>query len=165
MWPSVIQLLEMQYLGIKVRPQPLENFKGQNITPFDFNDVEIGECSETNALTNDEIPRTYVVMLRIVIENKTGKIAPYDIDVGVVGRFKINKEIPEEMRENLITVNGCSMLYSSIREQVMTLTARSVNGMLMLPTVNFQYKIENKKELKQNKKTTGTKRRSTKKKT
>lgn len=164
MQPSVIQLLEMRYLGVKVWPQPQKYFDDQNIESFDFNGVEIGEFSETIALTEDDTPLSYGVTLRIVIANKNGKTAPYDIDVRIIGRFTINKEVPEEMRDNLISVNGCSMLYSSIREQVMAITARSVHGMLILPTVNFQDKIKENKESQQNNKAIRTKKRSAKKK-
>lgn len=147
MQPSIIQLLEISFVGIKVWPKPIEQFKEQNIATFDFNEVEIGETSETFLLNNQDDSLFYGVMLHIAIENKRGKISPYDIDVRVVGHFKISKNIPKEKRENLVTVNGCSMLYSAIREQVMTLSSRSVHGMLILPTVNFQDKIKEDKNI------------------
>lgn len=149
MRPSIIQLLEMQFVGVKVWPQPHEQFEGQNIASFDFNEVEIGEISETYLLTNEDDPLFYGVMLHIVIENKRGKIAPYDINVRVVGHFKIKKSIAKEERADLVTVNGCSMLYGAIREQVMTLSARSVHGMLILPTVSFQDKVKKDKNISQ----------------
>lgn len=147
MQPSVIQLLEMTFVGVKVWPQPHELFNSQSVASFDFNDVEIGEISKTYILTEEDDPLTYGVTLRIAIENKKGKVAPYDIDVVVVGHFKIRKSIAKENRENIITVNGCSMLYSAVREQVMMITSRSVHGKLILPTVSFQDKI-NKNEVK-----------------
>ncbi|MBK8605017.1 MAG: protein-export chaperone SecB [Saprospiraceae bacterium] len=139
----------MQFVGVKVWPQPHEQFEGQNIASFDFNEVEIGEISETYLLTNEDDPLFYGVMLHIVIENKRGKIAPYDINVRVVGHFKIKKSIAKEERADLVTVNGCSMLYGAIREQVMTLSARSVHGMLILPTVSFQDKVKKDKNISQ----------------
>lgn len=151
MQPSIIQLLEVTFVGVKVWPQSHENFNSQGVALFDFNDVEIGEISETYRLTEEEDPLTYGVMLRIAIENKRGKIAPYDIDICVVGHFKIRKSIAKENRENIITVNGCSMLYSVVREQVMMITSRSVHGKLILPTVNFQDKInKNEANLQEN---------------
>nr|WP_281719944.1 protein-export chaperone SecB [Nitrosomonas nitrosa] len=154
MLPSIIQLAEISFVGVKIWPQPHDNFKEQEDAPFDFNNVEIGEKSEIYVLDNKSDPSSYGVMLRIVIENKSGKIAPYDIDVCVTGHFKISKKVPKEQRENLITVNGCSMLYGAIREQVMTITSRSIHGTLVLPTVNFQDKItENSDTLQDNKST------------
>lgn len=88
----------MQFVGVKVWPQPHEQFEGQNIASFDFNEVEIGEISETYLLTNEDDPLFYGVMLHIVIENKRGKIAPYDINVRVVGHFKI-KRVLQKKRE------------------------------------------------------------------
>ena len=43
----------------------------------------------------------------------------------------------EEFGAKVVVVNGTSMLWSAIREQVCTLTARMPAGQLMLPTVNF----------------------------
>lgn len=165
MQPSIIQLKQIRYVGVKVWPQPFEQLDGQNIASFDFNGVEIGELSETYALTEENEPLSYGVMLRVAIENKGGKIAPYDIDVCVIGHFEISERVPKEKRKNLVTVNGCSMLYGAIREQVMILSARSVHGMLILPTTNFQDKIEENTELPQNDKSIRAKRTTKKKKT
>lgn len=164
MQPSIIQLLEMHFLGIKVWPRPSEELEEQDIASFDFNGVEIGEIADTQLLNVKDDPLVYGVILRIVIENKGGKIAPYDIDVCVYGHFKISKNVPKEKRENLVAVNGCSMLYGAIREQVMTLSARSIHGMLMLPTASFKDKIKENADIPQNNKSTRST-RSPKKKT
>ena len=146
MRPSPIQLKEMVYLGIKVWPQLLEETDGQvTAASFDFNGVMIGERIEVQILGEEDNPMFYGVKLRISVENKEGKIAPYDLDVEVAGVFEIiNKKIKKEEREEMVTVNGCAVLYSAIRDQIMTLTARSVRGALILPTVNFQDKVEKK---------------------
>lgn len=152
MLPSIIQLLEMHFIGIKVWPRDHIESNGQG-TMFDFDGVEIREITNTQQLPVDKDGlAVYRVLLRIAIENAGGKIAPYDIDVGVFGIFEISKDIPDEERKNLVTVNGCSMLYGAIREHIMTLSARSIHGILILPTVNFQDKIKRiDSNLKENK--------------
>ncbi|HBZ30105.1 MAG TPA: hypothetical protein DEO56_05845 [Nitrosomonas nitrosa] len=146
MLPSLIQLIKICFVGIKVWPHDPDRPTAQDATSFDFNGVEIQEGSETHILNNDEDQSFYRVILRVSIANRVGKIAPYDVDVCVYGDFHINKNVPIEEREDLITVNGCSMLYGAIREQVMTLSARSIHGMLILPTVHFRDKIKKREE-------------------
>lgn len=141
MEPSIINLLGMRFAGVKVTPQPNDKVDDRDIEAFDFEGVEIGEASHTFLLNEDD-PYLYGVILKLSIDNAEGKIAPYDIEVCAVGHFRINKNVPLEKRYNLISVNGCSMLYGAIREQVINITARSVHGMLVLPTASFKDKIK-----------------------
>lgn len=152
MQPSPIQLKEMAYLGIKVWPQPLdetEETDGQSKKPFDFNGVMIGERVEITILGNADDPVVFGVKLRITIENKEGKIAPYTLDVEAAGLFEISKKIQKGKREEMVMVNGCAVLYSAIRDQVMTISARCVQGTLILPTVNFLDKVKKKTDIQQ----------------
>lgn len=136
MLPSAIQLQHMAYLGIKVLPRQDEIPIGE--TPFDFNGVMIGEGVEVVPVEDESADHdVFAVKLRIQIENKEGKICPYDIDVEAAGYFVIDDKIPAEQREELVSVNGCAVLYGCIRDQVLTLTSRCSNGALMMPTVNF----------------------------
>lgn len=147
MEPSIINLLGMRFAGVKVNPQPNDKVGNKDIETFDFEGVEIGEASNTFLIDEDD-PYLYGVILKFTIDNTAGTIAPYDIEVCVLGHFRINESVPLAERHNLISVNGCSILYGAIREQVMNITARSVHGMLVLPTASFKDKI--KKEDKQN---------------
>lgn len=137
MLPSPIQLKDMSYLGIKVWPRQQKEGEPAFEQPFDFDDVMIGEGAEVVALPEDEAKTIYAVKLHIMIENKEGKLAPYDIDIEAAGMFVISDKIKAEEREEMMTVNGCAVLYGCIRDQVLTLTSRCSNGPLMLPTVNF----------------------------
>lgn len=141
MEPSIIDLLGMRFAGVKVIPQPNDKVDNADIETFDFEGVAIGEASNTFLLNEDD-PYLYGVILKLLIDNVEGKIAPYDIEVSAIGHFRISKNVPLEKRYNLISVNGCSMLYGAIREQVMNITARSVHGMLVLPTASFKDKIK-----------------------
>lgn len=146
MQPSPIQLVEMTYLGIKVWPQPYTeetDAAEQPTIPFDFNGVFFSERIETHIVDdNKDDPKLYGVKLRIAIENKKGKIAPYDLDIEIAGLFEIKSKVPKEEREDMIVVNGCAVLYSAIRDQIMTITARCSRGVFILPTVNFLDKIK-----------------------
>lgn len=145
MQPSPIQLKEMYFLGIMVWPRPFEDDdKDKQLeTLFDFNGVRIGESITAHTFKDQNDRLSYGINLRITIKNESGKIAPYTIDVEASGLFEItNKNIPDEKHEEMAIVNGCAILYSAIREQVMTLSSRCVRGTFILPTVNFQDKIK-----------------------
>jgi len=83
-------------------------------------------------------PRDFLITLNFGIDNKTGKKAPYDIEVGVIGVFNVLPSLPIEKREDLVTVNGASILYGVIREIVLSLTSRFAEGPLTLPGMNFE---------------------------
>lgn len=163
MEPSIIDLLGMRFAGVKVIPQPNDKVDDKDIEAFDFEGVAIGEASNTFLLNEDD-PYLYGVILKLSIDNAVGKVAPYDIEVCAVGHFKINKNVPLEKRYNLISVNGCSILYGAIREQVMNITARSIHGMLVLPTASFKDKIkeEEKQSIERKEPTTRSKKRASK---
>ena len=66
------------------------------------------------------------------------RFSPYlvDIEAGAVVRALPGAEVLGDIQD-LIVVNGTSLLWSAIREQVCSLTARMPAGQVMLPTVNF----------------------------
>jgi preprotein translocase subunit SecB len=61
----------------------------------------------------------------------------YEIEVAIQGVVEVHADFPAERREHLAIVNGLGLLYSSIREMVTNLTARSAHGALNLPTLNL----------------------------
>lgn len=133
MQPSPIQLKDLNYIGFKVWARPLAKDEEEPGTSFNFDGVMIGESVDVAEID----PTTFAIKLRIVIENKEGTVAPYDIDIEVAGLFEINEIIKLEDRKEMIEVNGCAVIYGAIRDIVLNLTSRSANGPLMMPTVNF----------------------------
>jgi preprotein translocase subunit SecB len=88
--------------------------------------------------------KNYLVTLQVLIDNKpsdgetSAKSSPYLIDVecGAIIRVLPGGEARPDI-EDLVVVNGASLLWSTIREQVCNLTARMPLGLATLPTVNF----------------------------
>ena len=137
MLPSKLQVQELFYLAIKVAARPPVSEEVEAV-PFDFNGVNIAEGIELSVIDeNKDDPKAFALKLRIVIENKEGKAAPYDIDVEAAGIFSVIPTMPIEERDEFVLINGCAVLYSAIRDQILTLTSRSARGSLVLPTVNF----------------------------
>lgn len=137
MLPSKLQLQEFFYLTIKIAARP--GAPGEvEAAPFDFNGVNIAEGVELSVIDDNKVdPKVFALKLRIVIENQQGKIVPYDIDIEVAGIFSVIPTMPLEEREEFVLINGCSVLFGAIRDQILTLTSRSARGPLVLPTVNF----------------------------
>ena len=109
---------------------------------FDFAGVRIScdvghaDVEEDNSEPTDD---TMLISLRFRILNEEGKKCPYKVTIAASGIFKwLNKETDQEKSCDLTVVNGATILYGAIREMVMTVTARSVSGQLLLPAVNFE---------------------------
>lgn len=108
---------------------------------FDFEgvffNVDVGHGDINPVHSNDKITKM-LVAVRVQIENNSGVIAPYKINVKVSGIFKwLNNTTDPVERKDLMVVNGASMLYGTIREMVLSLTSRSVAGAMTLPSFNF----------------------------
>jgi preprotein translocase subunit SecB len=62
---------------------------------------------------------------------------PYSGTLKIAGFFSVDPSVPKEKMETLLMVNGLSMLYSSAREHVLSVTSRGPWGPFYLPTVSF----------------------------
>lgn len=76
------------------------------------------------------------------------KDTPYRGKAGIVGFFTVSEQWPHS-REQLVSVNGPSVLYGAVREMVATLTARCSHGTHTLPTLTFAHMATGSEEPKQ----------------
>jgi preprotein translocase subunit SecB len=165
MKPSPLQVNRLIFTKVNIEPtfSPFEeNSHSIDALNFDFDKVVFNVAIETGiAEGQDENPLDYYVELKYSILNEAGKICPYKVDMAAAGIMKVSEKIPVAKRDNIVTVNGASILMGAIREMVSTITSRSALGLLMLPTVNFaDHAIENsnsKDELKESDKPQKTK--------
>jgi preprotein translocase subunit SecB len=86
----------------------------------------------------------YLLSFRLVVDNEPRegkedqKYSPYLIDVEARGVVLIpNGAEKLAPPEDLAAVNGASLLWSALREQVLTVSSRMMAGQVMLPTMNF----------------------------
>lgn len=140
MKPSPLQLKQLLYTRLTV--EPIGQYLNVETAPayeFDFEGVNFtGSVNTALADGQNDDPRDYVVDLRISFPGEVGKQTPYRVDAGVIGFFQISDLIKKSEREDIVTVNGASLLYSAMREIVASITSRSVFGIMTLPTMNFQ---------------------------
>ncbi|TXH62097.1 MAG: hypothetical protein E6Q93_03700 [Burkholderiaceae bacterium] len=148
MKPAPLQLLQVIFRKVSVEvderhapeepPNPFTSI-------FVFDGVKITtECGIGELDPDHERGRLYLVTLRVVIDNQAegdapeGKYSPYLIDVEARGVVVIPKGAERlAPPEDLAAVNGTSLLWSAVREQVLLLTSRMQAGPVMLPTMNF----------------------------
>lgn len=64
---------------------------------------------------------------------------PYQISMSVLGKFRIPgaTNFTKASIEQLLSVDAVSILYSAIREQIITITARSKHSVFCLPSLSF----------------------------
>jgi hypothetical protein len=148
MKPAPIQLLQVMFRKVSVevdeRHAP-EEPPNPYTSIFVFDGVEITtECGIGELDPDHERGRLYLVVLRVVIDNQANgdaperKYSPYVIDVEARGVVMVPKGAEQlAPTEDLASVNGTSLLWSAVREQVLSLTSRMLAGPAMLPTMNF----------------------------
>ena len=148
MKPSPIQLLQLffKHVRVEVDPERMPQEPANPLTSaFLFDGISIHTEFGIGEIDPDhERGRMFLTSLRVVVDNKPiakakgQKFSPYTIDVEVDGVVAIPKGAEKlGPPESLAAVNGASLLWSAIREQVLSLTARMPAGSVMLPTVHF----------------------------
>jgi len=148
---STLQLKHLLFTRVFVEPElPFQEASTFQTGEFSFEGVTFHANLNTSAvLGQEDDPRDFMIELNVVISNEKNVHAPYKIDVGVLGLFSVSEKIEVSQRANIVTVNGASLLYGAIREQVSTVTSRSYLGTMVLPTMDFRDHIEVKKTVEE----------------
>lgn len=148
MKPSPVQLMQLIFKHVKVELDPAHQ-PPELLNPltsvFNFEGVTVkSEIGIGEADLNHERGKLYFVELRAVVDNLPDtdstkqNFAPYKIDVAVEGLILIPKGAEQVGdSEDLAAVNGASMLWGAIREQVTTITSRMRAGAVVMPSMNF----------------------------
>ena len=94
---------------------------------------------------NADTASQWSLAVRVILKSNDPQTPfPYEADISIQGLVEVHESFPAEKREQLAVVNGLGLLYSAIREMVLTVTARLANGPLCLPTLNFTEVVANK---------------------
>lgn len=149
MKPSPLQLLQVffRHVRIEVDPEHLpEDPPNPLVSIFVFDDVDIrSQIGIAEVDPNHERGRTFVVTLRVIVDNQPNPnlvgqaFSPYRIDVEAQGIIVVQNGAEKlAPPEDLAAVNGASLLWGSLREQVLSVTSRMPAGAVILPTVHFR---------------------------
>lgn len=152
MIPSPLQLKGYFFTKASIETsKPLDDSEISNVSAidFDFNGVNIlTEIRVAVADNQSDDPRDFLIKFKLTIPNLDGVQCPYTIDVDIVGTFTISNKIEKQKRDNIVSVNGTSILYGCVREMVSSVTSRCLHGLLILPTVNFTDQIQSEVKVK-----------------
>lgn len=74
--------------------------------------------------------------LELLKPEEADTVSLYTGAIEVFGEFELHPDLPEDERAKHIHISGGAMLYSAIREMVTLLTARSIHGVVELPTID-----------------------------
>ncbi|MBA4215227.1 MAG: hypothetical protein C0449_19310 [Polaromonas sp.] len=137
-----MQLLEYVFDGVSV--QPVEGYKiDPEVSPnlvFFPGKLSISAEVGIDLLAEEPKYSDYGVSLALKVGPKADEQAPYEVHVtakGLVRMHLVQAEGQAEERRVRAMVNGVSLLYGAVRDQVMTITSRSVHGPFLLPSVSF----------------------------
>jgi len=159
MKPAPIQLLQVMFRRVSVewdeRHAPAEP-PNPFTTVFTFDGVDISTEFSIGVLdAEDERGRMFGIGLRVLVDNAEAvddpdrKFSPYLIDVEARGMVLVpNGAETLAPAQELAAVNGASLLWSAIREQVLSVSSRMLAGPVMLPTVHFHDLKQQEESLK-----------------
>lgn len=101
-----------------------------------------------------ENEKSFLIELLIDVNKsvKAFKTSRYRISLKLLSVFDFSPEISEEEITKLLAPNGLAMAYSTSRGIIGELTANSINGKYVLPSVNFMELIKRKASTSKSKK-------------
>ena len=82
-------------------------------------------------------PLQWMVNLRVEFATAGKEPPAYSGNCEFVGLFTVSDKFPKDKVEQLVRVNGASLLYSAAREMIAGITARGPWPMLTLPSISF----------------------------
>ncbi len=80
--------------------------------------------------------KTYQLGLRYCQDTETSADS-YTLNFHLIGTFTFNHDVPEEECPKRVALNGPAILYGALREQIITMTSRSVWGSVVIPPCIF----------------------------
>lgn len=137
MRPSPVRLKHYQLSRLSI--EPVEGFSADftDNEPYpafrnaDFNiEVRVSESDNSS-------PAIFMVDLNLSAKPKDGHSFPYQFVLAAKGVVGFHGDDEPNTRRELVAVNGASMLYSALREVLLSLSFRFPNGPVLLPSANF----------------------------
>ena len=145
---SPVQLLQLFFKQVNIE-QDVSHTSQEIPNPitdiFTFDNVTIAtRVGKAEIDPPHERGAMFLISLGVTINNEHDeklsgqKFSPYKIDVVAEAMILIPNGVEKlGSPEDLAVVNGASLIWSAIREQVLSITSRMPSGPVMLPTVHF----------------------------
>ena len=136
---SPLQLQQLLFTKIHVEPTAdLDQVEELWAPGYDFSGINIKVDVTVGTNTADEA-RDYLVAVRLVLADdaQVDKKVPYNVDVEAKARFSLAEGFVVQDPEAAVRVNGGSLVVGAIRDMIQQLTARSLFGPMLIPTLRF----------------------------
>lgn len=138
---SPLQLQQLVFKKILVEPTAgFEQMEALWAPDFDFNGVPLKVDIALACLADEENAQEYSISVRLVIDPhdpELNKQVPYTVDIEAQAWLLLLNTKAFKDPKNIARINGASLVVGAIRDMVHQLTARSVFGPLLLPTLRF----------------------------
>lgn len=132
--PSPIELLSQDVLSVELKATTLK-------TEFGESNLSV----ERKVRKIKDKPGCWGIHMEVRIEGTDPDNPPaYTGKIELIGYYNVHEQYKLDP-ERLIRITGASMLYGVAREMLSQITARSVNGLLTLPSVSFFEDVPEKK--------------------
>ncbi len=135
---SPLQTRQLLFTKVLVEPYSFGEDAEIWAPGYDFSNVNV-QTSTTVGLKEGEKedPRNYLITVRVSILNEKDKPAPYTVDVEAQAWIELQPVFDIEKRESIMAVNGPTVVIGAIRELITQISARSLYGSMILPTLRF----------------------------
>ncbi|MHB1145514.1 MAG: hypothetical protein ACYCZS_11500 [Thiobacillus sp.] len=137
------------YVLNRVDIEPVEDYVSDDNQLYpDFQHAKFKVEINVAEVNGQSVPNSpaYQITLALFCDPKTKNSFPYRFRVGVTGFITFRGDQVGQERTDLVTVNGCALLYGTLRDVIHTFTMRFRNGPVMLPTVTFVDMRQNAKK-------------------
>lgn len=108
-------------------------------------EMQRDELRVENKITDPDADGDWMVQVIVEQVVKDKQNFPYSFKTVAVGAFRIDQPESKEADRKLVSVNGSSILFGVIREQIRSLTANGPWNALIIPSVCFTSHEDSKK--------------------
>jgi len=94
--------------------------------------------ADVKCAQHEDDPQRWMITLTVSLKaEEDDSPPPYTGEFEIVGMFRVVDDYPEDKIPKLAHINGAAILYGTVREMVVNLTARGPFPPVMLPTTTF----------------------------
>lgn len=124
------------YSDVEIKPN--KDYEHPEENTFNFSNVLV-KCNVKRGTGVNSAGETneHCIYLHIQVEDGEKRQTPYRIECSVIGTFEPHRQLPEELTEEIIIIQGATLLYSAAREFIMGITSRMMYGPMLIPTISF----------------------------
>ena len=111
------------------------DFDPEQPVKFNFEDLVVKHIHRP---LEENSRKEWQVDLKVEFLPPKERNCPYAFSASIVGFFGVGPNISEEKIERFVEINGTSVLYTTLREIIYTITTKGPYRPILLPTLCFE---------------------------